>query len=180
MKNRLITGILFVILGGIISLGPQTIFPVCGVHTAKHAETENSREMDELKNMGEEGHKNDQTTENTGENAPATMKANTVMRCHWTAQAEIGLGIEIALLGFLLFVFRSRQIRLGLSLALILNGILTMLVPTVLIGVCDSEHMVCRSLTLPALVILASTVIVISVVNVFFLLNSKSKGMVGT
>jgi len=35
MKNRLITGILFIILGVLIAFGPITIFPVCGVNATQ-------------------------------------------------------------------------------------------------------------------------------------------------
>lgn len=31
MKNRLLTGILLILLGAFIAFGPQTVFPVCGV-----------------------------------------------------------------------------------------------------------------------------------------------------
>jgi hypothetical protein len=146
MKNRLLTGILFIILGGLIAIGPQTIFPVCEVHMA----------------------------------GPASMSipAGTVMKCHWAARAELGVGFLIGLIGVFLIIFQSRQIRLGLSLALILNGILALLIPTALIGVCSSAHMTCRSLTLPALIIISSVIIVASAANVLYLHNFNRKGQV--
>lgn len=78
-----------------------------------------------------------------------------VMKCRWTAQAELGIGLLISVLGALLIVFKSKQIRIGLSLSAALNGILALLIPTVLIGVCENAHMTCRALALPALSVLS-------------------------
>ena len=54
------------------------------------------------------------------------------MKCHWTAQAEIGNGAIIALLGFLLFL-SSHKIRVGLQIALLLLSVQTILLPNILI-----------------------------------------------
>lgn len=135
MKNRLISGILFLIFGLLIALGPQIIFPVCG---------------------------------GQGETTP--------MKCYWTAQAELGAGLVIAFQGLLLILFSSRQIRMGLNLATGLNGVLALLLPTVLIGVCGSTRMNCRSLTLPALVILSTFVIAGSVINGIYLYQTGRTG----
>lgn len=135
MKNRLISGIVFLIFGLLIALGPQIIFPVCGI---------------------------------SGETAP--------MKCHWTARAELGAGLVIAFQGLLLLLFSSRQIRLGLNLAIGFNGVLALLLPTILIGVCGSTRMNCRSLTLPALVIFSTFVIAGSVINGIYLYQTGRTG----
>lgn len=135
MKNRL-TGIIFIILGGVLAAGPRTIFPVCEVH------------MD------------------------------MVMTCNWTAQAELGIGIVIALLGVLLVVIRSNQVKIGLSLGIILNGLLSILVPTVIIGVCEGKHMACHSLTLPVLVIIGSIIVIIAGIYSWYLNPKKPKEVV--
>ncbi|PYG88535.1 uncharacterized protein DUF4418 [Ruminiclostridium sufflavum DSM 19573] len=133
MKNRLSSGILFVVLGLLIGVGPRTIFSVCPV-------------------------------------------GNMPMSCHWSAMAEIGAGMLIALTGALLLLIQNAQIRLGLSFTLFLSGVLALLLPTVLIGMCGSVHMDCNKLTLPALVILSALVIVTSAVNIIsLLLNEKRR-----
>lgn len=169
MKNRLFTGVLFIFLGVLIALGPQMVFPVCGVHTSEQASGQGSGKMDEHQSMNMI-----QSDENTGKQASMKEK-NMVMKCHWTARAELGIGIFIALIGIFLLIFQSGQVRLGLSLALILSGVLALLIPTALIGVCGSLQMTCRSLTLPALTILSSIVIVTSVANVIYLNYSNRK-----
>lgn len=96
------------------------------------------------------------------------------MKCHWTAQAEIGNGAIIAILGVLLFL-SSRNIRLGLQIALLALSVQTILLPNVLIGVCGGNHMSCHSLTLPALNVIAAISIIIGVVNLIYLLRIKDK-----
>jgi hypothetical protein len=96
-----------------------------------------------------------------------------IMKCFWTARAELGAGILIAILGILTLLFASSRIRLGLSISAALNGILVLLIPTVLIGVCEESLLPCRVLTLPSLVILSSILIVISFVNVIVLLKKE-------
>jgi hypothetical protein len=98
-----------------------------------------------------------------------------VMKCHWTARAELGIGFVIVLSGVLLTVIQSDRIRLGLSLGIILNGILSLLIPTVLIGVCGGQHMTCHSLTLPALAVISGIVIIAAAVYTLFLYNTNRK-----
>ncbi len=97
------------------------------------------------------------------------------MKCHWTAQAEIGVGISIAIVGGLYCFIRSSKIRLGLQIALYTVLAQIALLPDVLIGVCEKEHMQCRSLTLPALNVLTVLGIAVGVVNLIYLLKRKDK-----
>jgi hypothetical protein len=96
-----------------------------------------------------------------------------VMKCFWTRRVELGIGVLIAVLGALSLVFKSSQIRLGLGIAVFLNGILALLIPTALIGVCDHAHASCRILTLPALLVLSSILLLISVINGISLFKSR-------
>lgn len=96
------------------------------------------------------------------------------MKCHWTAQAEIGNGAIIAILGFLLFL-SSHTIRVGLQIALLALSVQTILLPNVLIGVCGGNHMSCHSLTLPALNVIGIVSIVIGAVNLIYLLRIKDR-----
>jgi hypothetical protein len=176
MKNRIISGILFIILGGLIAFGPLTIFPVCGVHTTETTTTQGSMTMAGHTSIQSEGKMVMETGEGSG--TQTSMAKSTVMKCHWTAQAELGIGILIALLGIFLLFSKSSDVRLGLSLALILYGLLVLLIPIALVGVCGSLNMSCRSLTLPALIILSSAVVFTAAANVYYLYHSRSKGLV--
>jgi hypothetical protein len=175
MKNRLITSALFILLGGLIAFGPQTIFPVCKVHTTEQSSAQDSGKTGDPQSNPSNDAYMIQSAEDSGAMATKSM----VMKCHWTAMAEIGAGLLIALLGVFLLIFRSGLIRLGLSLALILNGILALLIPTVLIGVCGSLHMNCRSLALPTLTILSGIVITASAANVIYLYHTDYRRQAG-
>jgi len=98
-----------------------------------------------------------------------------VMKCFYTARAELGVGILIAVIGIALFFLSNRGTRNGLNIALIPAGILTALIPTVLIGVCGGEHMPCHKLTLPALVLLGAMITAGAVVNAVYLYKQAKR-----
>lgn len=99
----------------------------------------------------------------------------TPMKCHWTGQAEIGIGILILCGGVLLTVFQSQLIQIGISIMTALTGVLSLLVPTVLIGGCKMETMPCRAATFPALIVLSLLVIAVCAANVVALWQSNLK-----
>jgi hypothetical protein len=181
MKNRLISGIILVVLGALIALGPITIFPVCGIgdsHAAEMGDGEQAMQgdgTDAQPAMGEGAHGGEQPAMGGSGGESSAESSTTVMKCFWTARAELGIGALIAIVGVLLIVLKSRQIRLGLSLAAALNGILALLVPTALIGVCGHASMQCRIGTLPALVILSSFVIIVAALNTVYLSKARSE-----
>ena len=91
------------------------------------------------------------------------------MKCHWTAQAEIGVGGIIALLGLVLIFIADEKIRLGIQISILPVFAVALLIPDVLIGVCGKSHMQCRALTLPALNVLSIIGVVIGIINVVYL-----------
>jgi hypothetical protein len=96
------------------------------------------------------------------------------MTCHWTGQAELGVGFLIALLGIALLIFADNKVRLGLSIAISLARILALLLPTVLIGGCAMEQMQCRVITFPSLIVISTLTIVGFTFNAFYLLRSAT------
>jgi hypothetical protein len=103
----------------------------------------------------------------------APMMNGHWMECHWTGQAEIGVGLMIALLGLALLFFSDSGVRLGLSIAALLSGILALLFPAVLIGGCAMETMQCRSVTFPALTVISVLTIVGFAVNTVYLYRAR-------
>ena len=167
VKNQIIVGIIIIALGLLLAAGTQIIFCVCGV-CGESGEMGNSMSgshsgaMDN--NMGG-GMNNDGSTANTSK-----------MKCYWTGRAEIGIGGTITVIGILFLIFKDRLIRTGLSLALIPVGVYALLVPHVLIGVCGSAHMTCRTLALPAITIISVAVSIIAIVNVWWLKKIDKEG----
>ncbi|WP_276902345.1 DUF4418 family protein [Frischella perrara] len=91
------------------------------------------------------------------------------MKCHWTSQAEIGIGSVILVIGIFMLLMKSHLVRLGMSLSLIVIALLVAAIPTVLIGVCPGETMACHIGTLPGLLLLSMTLLIICSINAFYL-----------
>lgn len=96
------------------------------------------------------------------------------MKCHWTGQAEIGVGILVILLGGALIFFPDNKVRLGLSIAVLLSGILALLLPHVLIGGCAMETMNCRAVTFPALTVISILTIAGFAANTVYLYRARN------
>jgi hypothetical protein len=96
-----------------------------------------------------------------------------IMKCFWTARAELGIGLVIAILGGLSLVFKPALVSLGLGIGALLNAVLALLIPTALIGVCEHGHASCRVLTLPALLVLSGILILITGINAVLLFKVK-------
>ncbi|WIK63894.1 DUF4418 family protein [Gleimia hominis] len=76
------------------------------------------------------------------------------MACHWTAQASLGIGVVIALMGA--FALMSPPaMRAGISIGVVLTSALEFAVVTVLIGVCDDPMMHCHSVMKPTLIVVS-------------------------
>lgn len=91
------------------------------------------------------------------------------MKCHWSGQMVVSLGLFIVFEGILLGMMKSVFARLGLSLVVIVTAILTMAVPTVLIGVCAGGTMPCRVGMLPAILVVCVLLLLVGLGNVFYL-----------
>ena len=158
MKNtfsRWISGVLFVALGLLIAIGPQTIFKPCSGLLQIYTEGMQGQSMQQM---------------------PPSDARYVPMKCHWSANAEIGIGGAIAFLGILLLFFRKSPVRLGLSLAQAALGLVTVLIPSSLIGVCMGKTMQCRVLMLPLLLVLGCLVIAVSLANVSLLFREAGSG----
>ncbi|MDR1972898.1 MAG: DUF4418 family protein [Treponema sp.] len=104
-----------------------------------------------------------------GSDGPAWMK------CHWSVQAELGMGALIAALGIAILVFRSRDIRLGLLVGVLFAAVPALLVPHVLIGGCAMRTMACQALTFPAITVLAVLLLFFSAGNIFYFIQKRKE-----
>lgn len=130
-KNKLLTGIIFSILGFLIGLGPSFLFPVCA------------------------GLKDD----------------GTPMKCHWTAQALLCIGLTILILAICIFIFKSKETRILATIGIAAQAIFALLLTNKLIGVCKTATMNCVALTKPMVNIFSIITIIISIVNIIYLLK---------
>ena len=92
-------------------------------------------------------------------------------RCHWSAQAEIGIGLLIIALGACMIVFTDSKIHLGLLIGILLSSIIALAIPNMLIGGCGMMSMQCRKVAFPALtaesvVLLVFSAIILTIIAI--------------
>ena len=86
--------------------------------------------------------------------------------CHWAGQAELGIGIVLALQALLLTLVREKR---GVLLAMLPTAVLGILVPGTLISLCQMSTMRCRSTMQPATIILSALILLIAAVRLLTL-----------
>ncbi len=74
-----------------------------------------------------------------------------MMKCLWTARAEIVAGVPVAVLGVLLLFARRKETIRVIGILTALLGVLTILIPTTIIGTCLNPEMVCNTTMKPTL-----------------------------
>jgi hypothetical protein len=92
--------------------------------------------------------------------------------CHWTGQAEIGIGFLIVALGICMIVFIDPKTHLGLFIGVFFAGIIALFIP-MLIGGCSSMSMQCRKVAFPALTFESVVLLVFSAIIVVYLEMKK-------
>jgi hypothetical protein len=82
------------------------------------------------------------------------------MKCHWTAQASIAVGVPLAAVGAMMVATRKRQSLLILGGMSVVLGIFAIALPSNnLIGVCATPTMICHTVMRPALTVLGALTI---------------------
>ena len=101
-----------------------------------------------------------------------------VMNCHWTVQAEKGIGILLIVSGVLYLYAAAFNTRLFLLLQSAAIYIIGIIIPAVLIGGCKNKDMACQSLTFPALYLTAALSLIYVTGSILYLLGEirKSRG----
>ena len=94
--------------------------------------------------------------------------------CHWSAQAEIGMGLLIVALGACMIVFTDTKTHLGLAIGTFLASIIALAVPNFLIGGCGMMTMQCRKIAFPALTAESIVLLVFSAIMVTVIVMQKT------
>jgi hypothetical protein len=93
--------------------------------------------------------------------------------CHWTGQAEIGIGFLIASLGVCMIVFTDQKTHLGLFIGVFLASFIALFIPNMLIGGCGSMAMQCHKIAFPALIVESVILLVFSAIIAVYLEMKK-------
>lgn len=89
------------------------------------------------------------------------------MKCHWTALAEMGMAVPLALLGVFNFTSKRKETFRTLNIVGLALGAMVILFPTMLIGVCSNKMMPCNMIELPTLIMSGILVIGASAVTLW-------------
>ncbi len=73
------------------------------------------------------------------------------MKCHWSAVAEVAVGIPLLASGIMLLFTKQRSVKISMGVMGIVLGVMAALIPAHLIGVCGTASMNCRMVMLPAI-----------------------------
>jgi len=82
--------------------------------------------------------------------------------CHWSARAEIGIGMLIAALGLCLIVLNDSKTQLGLMIGIFFSSIIALAIPHVLIGGCEMKNMACHRVAFPAITVIGAVLLAVS------------------
>ena len=99
------------------------------------------------------------------------------MKCHWSAQAEIGAAIPLGLLGALMIPSKKKETIRNLSLLGIVVGAVVMLIPTNLTGVCAMPTHICATTMKPALLSMGGVVTAVGLVGVVASFRKKQENI---
>ena len=92
-----------------------------------------------------------------------------VMRCHYTSIVDGFVGIAIALIGVAYLLLPKAH--KALTYAVIVSGVLTSLVPTIIVGVCPHVYMHCHSISSPVLQLVGILIALFGVANIAFVVS---------
>ncbi|MDR1127193.1 MAG: DUF4418 family protein [Treponema sp.] len=95
------------------------------------------------------------------------------LRCHWSAQGEVGVGALIAVLGVGLLLFAETKVRLGLTIGAFFSGVIALCIPHALIGGCGMASMACRRVAFPALTVIGIILLAGMAANAVYLTRKE-------
>ena len=73
-------------------------------------------------------------------------------------------------------IFRAKRVRAGLDIANAVLGVLVVLVPTMLVGVCRGSMMHCHMVTMPTLIVLGVLLAALAAVAAYLDLKPAKRG----
>lgn len=97
------------------------------------------------------------------------------MKCYWTAQAEAGLALPILALGAVMAGSRRRETTRALGALGAVLGLVVMLLPTYLIGVCTTMTGSCNLVMRPAMLFVGTLIVAVSLAALVVAQRSPSR-----
>jgi len=105
----------------------------------------------------------DYSTSTTSSGDTAAAMPYRMMKCYWAAHAEIVAGVPLLAIGALLVFARRKETTLALGIVTAVLGVLTILIPTSVVGTCLNDQMVCNTEMKPTLLIAGGITVALGV-----------------
>ncbi len=90
------------------------------------------------------------------------------MKCFWTAVAEIAVGAPLVAVGGMLAFSKKKETRRNMAIMGGILGAFVMLLPTYLIGTCQSPDMICNLVLRPTVLFSGALIMAISLGTLVF------------
>lgn len=75
--------------------------------------------------------------------------SDKVMKCYWVTQGEVGIAIILLAAGVFVALTNSKEQQLGIYKLILIVNLVGVLIPSVLIGGCANQMMLCQKVTFP-------------------------------
>lgn len=95
------------------------------------------------------------------------MPNGRFMMCHWAGEVVFGLGVLLLILSIIHFISKKTEMKQGISIAIFLNSIFTMLVPGNIVHLCMKTTMRCHMVMKPFVMVVAGIIAVVAIVDFF-------------
>jgi len=164
MKKTIILSSVVILLGLLISLGPQFLFKVCAPNSMPLSASADADCCDETAQVNPSAE--DDCCDDPAQSSCCAPAAASLPVCNWSAQAEIGIGFLIAALGACMIVFTDSKTQLGLLIGVFLASIIALGIPHALIGGCSSMTMQCHKVAFPALTVESIVLLLFSAIMI--------------
>jgi len=160
MKKIIISAAIVIVLGLLIALGPRFLFKVCDPNMAS-TESASSASADA------------DCCAEPAKNSCCGPALSSLPICHWSAKAEIGMGLLIVALGACMIIFTDQKTHLGLLIGIFFSSIISLAIPNFLIGGCNTMTMRCHRVAFPALTIESAVLLVFSAIMITVIAMQK-------
>jgi hypothetical protein len=149
-----VLAVLIIVLGLVILIVPQFTNCESGVD---HPATINMQTSDahavEYASMGSM-----ETSAGAAASVPYRM-----MKCFWSARAEIMTGVPLVVLGVLLLFARRKETFRVIGILTAVLGVLTIIIPTSVVGTCANAAMRCNTEMKPTLLVAGGITVALGV-----------------
>lgn len=98
-----------------------------------------------------------------------------VMNCHKSLEVIFWIGIIVGIIGLAIILIKNREVLLGAHIAGIVASIVVVLIPTLIIGICQMETMPCRLVTFPVIYLITLVFFISNLVGIVLELRAKKR-----